>query len=283
MPQSKAKEKIVAAIQALAVRKFGKRLGKAALDDLKRFIAAFFAPLSPEDLADTNNGRLAAMAHSLWQLAAKRQPGTPKVRVFNPDVRKDGWKTSHTIIQIVNDDMPFLVDSITGLLSLKPGHRLHVMHHPVIYVDRDAKGVRKKTEASSLLKKDKKINKGRESYLYVEIDGLTAAKGLKALENDILETLCDVRFAVEDWRQMLEKAAETMAELEYAAHRTKNKAFDEAQKFMAWLADDNFTFLGYREYYFKGDPRKNPVGQDKKSGLGVLRNPERQSCGKLRG
>lgn len=275
MIQSKAKERLVAEIQSLAGKKYAQKLRAIEIADLKRFISAFYAPSSPEDLKAIDFNRLAVVAHSVWQLAAQRTPGAPTVRVFNPDTRKDGWKTTHTIIQIVNDDMPFLVDSITGLLSLRPGVRLHVMHHPVMFVNRGTDGKRQKTLGSSLLQKDEKESGSRESYIYVEIDGLTDPQNLKALEKDILNALQDVRFAVEDWRGMLAKAAETEAELEYAARQTKRKEFDEAQKFMAWLADDNFTFLGYREYFFKGDPSKNIVEQDKASGLGILRNPNR--------
>ena len=81
------------------------------------FVEQFFANVAPDDLLAAEEDALLGGALSLWQLMRTRAPGKAKVRVFNPTAEKDGWTVPRTIIEIVNDDMPFLVASITAMLN----------------------------------------------------------------------------------------------------------------------------------------------------------------------
>src|SRR5258708_1982643 len=91
------------------------RLGAATEGDaFARFVRQFYAHVPPEDIVARSPDDLYGAAHSLWRFAAEREAGKAKLRVFNPDPAKDGWQSSRTIIEIVNDDTPFLVDSVTS-------------------------------------------------------------------------------------------------------------------------------------------------------------------------
>lgn len=275
MKQHKTQASILDQVKASARPKLIKSFQISEKADLGRFISSFFVAASLEDLKETEPEKLFGIAYSIWELAGHRAAASPLVRVFNPDLRKDGWKTPHTVIQIVNDDMPFLVDSITGYLSNICGYRIHIMHHPVLTLKRDRRGKRLKTCEGPGAEVEMAKGALSESYLHVEIDAQTDAKILTGIEKDILKILGDVRSAVTDWKPILAKADETIAELEQRGRGKNKHLFDEARAFMVWLKDDNFTFLGYREYTFEGDDKARAIDQSQTSGLGILTDPDR--------
>src|SRR3546814_14253552 len=73
----------------------------------------------------------------MLRCAHERPAATAKVRVHNPTLSEDGWKSPHTVVQVVNDDMPFLVDSVTAELTGR-GHTVHPVIHPIVPVERNA-------------------------------------------------------------------------------------------------------------------------------------------------
>ena len=105
--------------------------------DLLRFLDVFYAHAAADDIEDESVEDLYAIARFMWKLGRERRPGRPIVKVFNPREEKDGWATPHTAIAIVNDDMPFLVDSITGGLVAIDHHQIYAVHHPILLVARD--------------------------------------------------------------------------------------------------------------------------------------------------
>src|SRR3979409_1315761 len=127
---------------------------------LERFVQRYFSQLDPEDLAERQPADLYGAALSHWNFARKRDPGSARLRVFNPSIEEHGWQSSHTIIEIVNDDMPFLVDSVTMEVN-RHGLTLHLIIHPIVAVLRGADGtlVDVPAEAGG--------DAGRESFIHV--------------------------------------------------------------------------------------------------------------------
>lgn len=105
------------------------------------FVRQYYELADPEDVVSRSIADLygAAMAH--WQLGQKFATGQPRVRVYNPSLEQHGWYCGHTVVEIVNDDMPFLVDSVTMEIN-RQGLALHSAFHPVCRVRRDASGAR---------------------------------------------------------------------------------------------------------------------------------------------
>ena len=101
------------------------RLQAAAAKEARAFVAQYYENLDPEDLADRAPEDLygAAMAH--LSFARTFASGMPKMRVYNPRAEEHGWSSPHTVIEIVNDDMPFLVDSVTMEVN-RQGYTLHL-------------------------------------------------------------------------------------------------------------------------------------------------------------
>ena len=102
---------------------------------LEAFLREYYAQVDPDDLADRQLADLYGAVLSHWGFAHKREPGRARVRAFNPTIEEHGWQSTHTIIEIVNDDMSFLVDSVT-MEANRHGLTLHLIVHPIIAVTR---------------------------------------------------------------------------------------------------------------------------------------------------
>jgi len=244
-------------------------------DEVVDFVQAFFAHAAPDDVTAQPVEQLYAIALYMWKLGRERKPGKPKVEVFNPRQRRGGWATPHTAVAIINDDMPFLVDSITGGLAVTHRHRIHVVHHPILIVDRDAKGRRERIAGVVDTERDDQGAQGRESHMYLEIDAESDPAILDQLCRHIEDILSDVRLAVQDWRPMLAKIDETVASLTVHQPPVSASLQEETIAFLRWLRSDRFTFLGYREYRFEADPSDSDFTPVKDSGIGILRDPVR--------
>jgi len=114
-------------------------LSGRGLKEAERFLRAFYAHVPPDDIAEQPPENLAGAALSIWGLMAQRKPGHAKIRVYNPVAARNGWEVPGTAIEIVNDDMPFLVDSVTAEINRRDAE-VQLVIHPILAVERDAKG-----------------------------------------------------------------------------------------------------------------------------------------------
>ncbi|MBV8507741.1 MAG: NAD-glutamate dehydrogenase, partial [Alphaproteobacteria bacterium] len=233
-----------------------------------RFIAQFYEHVPPADVAERTPRNLYGAALSLWRLGERRRPGRAKIRVHNPDPAVDGWSSPHTIVEIVNDDMPFLVDSVTGAINAS-NRVVHLIIHPILTVARGPDG-----RLCGILQPG--IAGTRESWMQIEITSEADPADLARFTQTLSGVLTDARAAVTDWRPMRQVLREVAAELSAQPPPVPSAELSEAQDFLKWLDDDNFTFLGYREYFFDGaaKPQYGP--------LGILRDEAHSVFGGLR-
>ncbi len=244
-----------------------KRLGKNAQNRFQLFLKAYYANVPPQDIKDYTPKALFGLAYGHWKHGQTRKTRRALVRAFNPDPKKDGWGSDHTIIEIVNDDMPFLVDSVTAEIN-RLDLIVHLVIHPVLRVSRNKAGRLVKT-----------IPAGRpgdgsnaESFMHLQVSQLSGDR-LKKVENSLKAVLKDIRLAIRDWRAMRGKMVSLIDELETAPRGVSSEDAAEIQEFLRWIHDNQFTFLGFRDYLYKGRGRKARITVDKKSGLGILSNP----------
>ena len=242
------------------------RLGSAQGQPAERFFRAFYAHVPPDDILDEKPDNLYGAALALWDHGQQRRAGTCKVRVYTPRPEERGWKSSHTIVEIINDDMPFLVDSVTaGLNGL--GAEVYLVIHPIIHVERDAKG-----KLTGLREPGAQPNQAAgESFMHIQISeqpGERHAEISKAIEG-VLE---DVRASVEDWRPMRERLREIVTQLKTAPPPLSEEEIAEGVAFLEWMDGNNFTYLGYREYSFEGKGLSAVARVLPESGRGVLRD-----------
>jgi glutamate dehydrogenase len=231
------------------------------------FVRHYYRAVPPVDLVDRDPLDLygAALAH--LRFGEQRQPRLGKVRVYNPQIEQHGWQSTHTIVEVVTDDMPFLVDSVSMALN-RLGLLIHLTIHPVIPVRRDAEGT-----LEAVLEAANRDGGAAtfESFMHVEVDRQSDAERLDAIRAELERALGDVRAAVEDWQPMLGKIETAIADLKNGATAIDADDLEEAEAFLAWIADDHFTFLGYGCYDLVRDRDGDQLRRVEGSALGLLR------------
>ncbi|MEV8533557.1 NAD-glutamate dehydrogenase [Streptomyces sp. NPDC051211] len=248
-------------------------------DTVLSYLQRYYLHTAPEDLIDRDPVDVFGAALSHYRLAENRPQGTANVRVHTPTVEENGWTSSHSVVEVVTDDMPFLVDSVTNELS-RQGRGIHVVIHPQVVVRRDVTGKLIEILGSDCDAHGPKTARPHdslvESWIHVEIDRETDRADLKQITADLLRVLSDVREAVEDWEKMRDAAlriAEGLSD-EPTAPDLREYETEEARELLRWLADDHFTFLGFREYNLvDGDSLAAVPG----TGLGILRSDPHHS------
>jgi glutamate dehydrogenase len=172
------------------------RLREPQADLAEAFCRRYYRSVSPDDLIDRDPLDLygAALAH--LRLGEQREAGQAKIRVYNPQVEQHGWQSTHTVVEIVNDDMPFLVDSV-GMALNRLGLMIHLTIHPVVPVRRSADGTLEDVLETG------RANGGEaalESFMHVEVDRQSDPARLAGIEAELDKVLTDVRLSVTDWR-----------------------------------------------------------------------------------
>ncbi len=238
-------------------------MSPARFNEAALFAGAFYSRMSPEEFGIREAEDWAALARGFLDFASVRKPGEVLIRSFDPNQAEHGWESPHKVIQIVNDDMPFLVDSVSMVLA-NLGISVHVLGHPVIRATRDAEGKLLSLDEGEL-----------ESLMHIEINRQISAADLERLEKEIRVVLGDVRVCITDWAAMRDQARQSAERLSSMKAPMSQERLDEARDFLHWMADDHFTFLGYREYEVVETETDSLLKALPNTGLGLLRDDRR--------
>ncbi len=229
----------------------------------KEFLATLFEGVAPEDVARYDADELATFAAAAWAFLATRKAGEPKIRLTSEAYREGDRRNAISILEIVNDDMPFLVASVLAELAERK-ISVRLVAHPVINVRRDEQGRLIAFSARAHLQ-------SRESFIHFHLNRVEDAAERDAVVASLAEVLEEIRRAVTDWKPMLAKVGSLVDELARSPHPFPAGETAEAIAFLQWLVADNFTFLGMRDYKLVGGQQFEPQhGTD----LGVLRHRE---------
>ncbi len=231
--------------------------------DLKRYLEAYYRHVPPEDLLPAGPLRAGLVAAEHARVAARRPQGRALVRVHAAG-ESAALEESRGVVDVVTDDMPFLVDSITNELARHNLDSYHIVH-PQLMVRRDVSG-----ELREVVGPPTEGSRGHdeitESWMHIEIG--TAGADPAGLQDDLRRVLADVRVAVEDHSKMQGQALRVATQLGTEGAR----APAETQALLRWLADNHFTFLGYREYDLVEGPDGMALQAVPGTGLGILRH-----------
>jgi len=255
-----------AGVIAQAILELRKRLPAAQRALTESFVRRYYGGVAPEDLVAREPADWLGAALCHLELARNRRGGNRKLRIYNPDQKKHGWRCQHTIVEIVSPDMPFLVDS-AGMEINRRGFTLHLVVHPILWLKRDRQG-----RLIEIFEADAPGHGAAESLMHFEIDCETDPGLLHALTNDLNRVLGDVRMAVEDWKKMADRVRQATQELQGVPLDPGEIA--QSGAFLAWLLDGNFTFLGYREQALVKESGEEWLRIVQGSGLGILRERE---------
>jgi glutamate dehydrogenase len=215
---------------------------------------------------------MARIAIDHLDFGAKRRQGQALLRIYNASEKEHGYASPYTFVEMVNDNMPFLVDSVAAAINR---HHLavHITVHPIISVKRDKEG-----QAIALQDPDDE-DACPESFIRFATDHVSDTNELKVLRQEISKVLADVRVAVRDWGKMRQRMRETRDLLEYGPRGVDPLLRSESQALLDWLEDEHFTFLGYREYSLSKRGKRIFLNSVKGSGLGLLSREERGDAG----
>jgi glutamate dehydrogenase len=240
----------------------------AELKLCSEFVRQCFGTVALDDLRLWSMDNLAGAALHFWSTIRERQPNQTKVDVYNPELTQQGWHTSHTVIEVITTDAPFLVDTIRLAIN-----RLGLMSHLIIHMggirlSRDEHGVingifPRLGELSS----DQQI----EAPIFLEIDKHTDPELLAQIKQSILHGLNDNHAVVDDWQAMRDHIQASIHELDQAPISLDAEEVTETKAFLQWIEDHHFTFLGMRDYELTKHKGEAVLQAIPGSGLGVLR------------
>jgi glutamate dehydrogenase len=243
------------------------RVAPERVGECERFVRLLYSRVPPDEIVGESPDNLCGAALSLWGFAQQREPGQVKLRMFAPNNQQHGFSCAHTVIEIINDDMPFLVDSTTAELS-RLETEVCLVIHPLVLVRRDSRhcmvGSQRMGEDSNGLL--------RESFMQIHIN-LQPVERHAEIERQLLQVLAEVRVAVSDWQEMRGRLHAIVDDLEQAPPTVLPPEEVEVGKaFLRWLDDDHYTYLGYREYSFEGEGDRAVGRIVPGTGLGLLRD-----------
>lgn len=245
-----------------------KKVPKDSADLVSQFTNLLYNNISTMDLSDRNESDMYGATLSLWSSLNQHKDNHPIINVFNPSVSKHGWKSSHTIIEVIVNDMPFLVDSIRIALN-RLGLSPHLILNSPLKIVRDENN--EIIDIASSIE-DLKNPTSEETVFFIEIDCQTGKIELDNIKNELLSVVQDITLTVNDWQPMLKQLNSTIVEVKNSQLPGGKQAKADTLGFLEWLVNNNFTLMGYRSYdvkAVKGDIKLEP---NINSSLGLMKN-----------
>lgn len=241
-------------------------ISEQALPQVALFAEQFFGIISLDELTQRRLSDLAGCTLSAWRLLERFDHAQPQVRVFNPDYERHGWQSTHTAVEVLHHDLPFLVDSVRTELNRR-GYSIHTLQTTVLSVRRGSKGelleiLPKGTQGDDVL---------QESLMYLEIDRCANTAELNVLTKELEQVLGEVRVAVTDFEPMKAKVQEILTGLDNSRYAVDADEKSEIKSFLEWLVGNHFTFLGYEEFVVRDEADGGHIVYDQDSFLGLTK------------
>lgn len=230
-----------------------------------------FANIDDDDLLQRNESDMYGATLSLWNHLSDVNLSDISVRIFNPTLSQDGWQSTHTVVEIVTPDNPFLVDSVKMALTRLDMTSHFMLHGPHCFT-------RENGEIISICSNDSTM---QQTLFHFEVDHLSDPAEIKTLQTELFLVLEDIRRVVNEWKPMSEKLTEVIVELESNHSPIGKDQVNESIQFLAWLQDHNFTLMGYKNFdlvAIEGDYELTPTAE---TGLGLFSLDSRIHATKL--
>lgn len=256
------------------------QLNAAEMATFPDFSQQFFARYPLDELRGRHLGDVFGMAYHAWRFLQNFDRQAPKIQVFNPNLEEHGWLCPHTVLMVLQCDMPFLVDSIRMELNRR-NIAIHAIKSTVMTIERDTHhkllGINVAAQVSGDVSderlKQAASNQGKqkEAVIVMEIRQHTNESDLSDLRASIASVLLDVDVVVADYlpmRSVAEQVATNLAQVESLSTLT---GVSESLAFLRWLIDNHFTFLGYREYEFATQGGVKILREQADKRLGIFR------------
>lgn len=248
------------------LRRFSaEKLTAKELPEFMIFVEQYFSRYPMEDLVGRHLTDMFGSVYQWWRYIHKFDNTEPKVFLFNPKLEVDGWVCPHTVLVVHQNDMPFLVDSIRIELNRR-NIAIHTIKSTVLNVQRDNKNLLQKISDTGA----EKTPTHKEALVYLEINLLTLQGELQNITQSLQSVLAELASVVRDFHPMLQAVADAEANLNNVKDSVTVANIAESQTFLAWLRDNNFTFMGYSEYDFGEENGKSFLRENIHKRLGVF-------------
>ena len=247
-------------------RLIDERNEKAQAERIKLFAQLYYADAPLADLNARNPEDLYGATVSCWLFIQKNNIEQPKVRVFNPDFETHGWQSTHTVIEVLAKEKPFLIDSVRLEINRRQ-ISIHSINACVAHIERDSH--HKKKASSPIFEASE--NSQSEAIIYIEVDRHTDTKILDDLSNTLVSILNEVSYCVKDFSRLTERVDNVSKELSHLPCYKPKKEIKEAQDFLSWLNNKHFTFLGCDEFTIEKEGGKTFIARDESFDLGIFR------------
>lgn len=206
------------------------------------FLKVFYSENIAHDFSDYSIEELHDSALVSFNFFLTRKPNEIKILARDAVTKKGDLKSLYTLIDIVNDDMPFLVDSVVAYLD-KFGVEIKNIIHPTFLISRDKNGKLNNIAADE--------NSKRESLIQIHIDKVSSESDIQLIESNIEKILKTASIVVSDWKSMVALTDKAAEQINNAANITKN--IEEIKEFVSWVGGKNFILLGAREFDINKD------------------------------
>lgn len=227
----------------------------------QRYLSQYYADLPIEDLAQRDPSDLYGAAQAHWRLTEKRRAGECLIHIYNPIFSEHGWQSNHTVLELVHDNIPFLVDTVNITLS-QLGYNWHLLIHPVFLISRD--------EAGRITRIGDRQGQA-ESWIHIEFDRETDPVRLENIEQELFNALEHLMASVQDFPKMANAVKAEIQTLKKHPPQLELAQIQEGIAFLNWLLDANFVFLGCRDYVLTDKKDEEVLAIVPNSGLGLLR------------
>jgi glutamate dehydrogenase len=214
------------------------------------FVAELFAHAVVEDLIRHDPNELAELADSIWLSLAERKRGAPKIR-FQSHADPVGAERgrSGSVIEIVDDEMPFQVESVLAELAER-GIDIRFVVHPTFTVARDDSGRLVAFNGTRAAEEEWREGAWPEIVIAIKVERIDEEAHRAEIVAAIEQVIADVRICVADWRAMVSRVGEVAAEIKAHPPPVPVAEVAEAIDLLDWLPGNNFTYLGIRDYRF---------------------------------
>ena len=241
----------------------GRSVAMQDSEAIRRYVAHYYGDVDSDDFLGRDARAWCDLALEHWRFGREFPGGEVKLRIFTALPEHAGASGARTVLEFINDDMPFLVDSIAMEIA-RQGLSALLLVHPLFASERDAQGLSTRLEAA-------RADGSLESWIHVEIEPVSDAQRLAALEQGLRRVLCEVRAVVGDWPAMSQRIQGAIDGLGCAAGAVAPAEIDDAREFLAWLVNNHFTLQGYRDYDLVDEQGQDALRIVPGSGLGILR------------
>lgn len=244
--------------------------GAEAQSGLSLFTKIFIESGERDGLERYSPEVLARLAESAYAFLAQRPKAAHSIKIDRVTaVGQDGVSEDYCALSIANDDMPFLVDSIMAELHERE-LQISMVFHPVFKVERQDDGTF--VTITGVGGRDWR-DPCQESFFQVHFER-PAALDQDDLIRSLSDVLTSVRQAVEDWHTMRSRVRQAIDSYSPPPPGVDPEILEESRAFLTWLVEDNFTFLGVREFTATGEGDDFNLSPDPTSGRGILQNPD---------